>query len=291
MHKATWALILGALLIGFAPVLAKKAVDADPALIPTSVAFLRLGLAIPFFLLMGGRWRHWQDGIPGLFFALDLGLWHWAFEHTSVANATLEANLAVVIAAIVGFIYFKESVSRSFVWGVGLAVVGMAGLLGISMQQGQIFGDLLGLATAFAYTAYMIAIKIRRPNTDLISLMLGTVTAGALVLAIATALQGGSLVPSNGAGWGFSLALTLTSQLCGQMLIAYGLGRVPIGLAAALLLLQPLVAAILGWLWLNQHLTGWQILSGLLALAGIYLAQRRPSQANVATKESQPRTF
>lgn len=278
MDRGVWALVGGAVCIGFAPVLAKLAVNLDEALAPTSVAFLRLALAVPFLWFLGGRFRYWADGIPGVLFAIDLGIWHWAFEHTTVANATLEANFAVVLTSLVGVFAFKEQITPRFILGVVIALGGMAGLLQASFHLGTFFGDMLGLLTAFAYASYMIAIKARARHSDLPSLLLTSATVGALCLGVTCLIRCEALVPSSQNGMLLCLALTLSSQLLGQGLIAFGLARVPIAIAAAIILIQPVVAAGLSYVWLEQTLTRAQMGFGVLACLGIYFAQReRPS--------------
>src|SRR5207247_2325577 len=74
--------------------------------------------------------------MPVFFFALDLGVWHWSFELTSVANATLEANCAVVLAAAVSWRWLKDKFSGSFPVRAAPAVVGIARLLRASFGAG-----------------------------------------------------------------------------------------------------------------------------------------------------------
>jgi drug/metabolite transporter (DMT)-like permease len=71
---------------------------------PVSTAFWRVFLALPF--LWAWAWWAGRDAPPraanqhgllfaaGFFFAGDLAVWHWSIVLTSVANATLLANLA-----------------------------------------------------------------------------------------------------------------------------------------------------------------------------------------------------
>ena len=82
--KALLALILGAAVIGFAPILVRLShVD------PTATAFWRVILAMPFFLIWAARQggpsdapklQKWSDYkglfLGGVLFALDLAFWH-----------------------------------------------------------------------------------------------------------------------------------------------------------------------------------------------------------------------
>src|SRR3712207_9514176 len=47
---------------------------------------------------------------------------------------------------------------------------------------------------------------------------------------------------------------------------------------------EPVLASVVAWLWVEQVLTGWQVLGGLVVLVGIGLAQT----ARSARRESAP---
>ena len=72
----------------------------------------------------------------GLFFAGDLAVWHWSIVLTSVANATLLANLAPIFVTLAGWLFWKRSVTRTFLAGMTIAIVGMFVLVGPNFSAG-----------------------------------------------------------------------------------------------------------------------------------------------------------
>ena len=76
-------------------------------------------------------------------------------------------------------------------------------------------------------------------------------------------------------GWFALLGLALITHLAGQGLLAYGLGKVQAGPASILVLLEPLMAAALGWLILFESLNVLQIVGGVMILGGIILIRNR----------------
>ena len=54
----------------------------------------------------GAKW--WPVWLAGLAFAGDLAAWHLSILFTSVANATLEANLASVIVVLFGWLVLRR---------------------------------------------------------------------------------------------------------------------------------------------------------------------------------------
>jgi drug/metabolite transporter (DMT)-like permease len=291
-RRALPALILGAVGIGFASVLAKQAVNLDALhhpelarLSPVGVAFWRMALAAPVFVVLA-RWEArrkdttaratWGLALPGLLFALDLGIWHWAFEFTTVANATLEANLAVILVPAVAWIWMGERYTWKFVAGAALALAGMARLIGASFSGGgdAWIGDLLGIGVAFAYTAYQLTTKAQLSRHAPMKVMAWATSVCAIALLCVTLVTPGRLFPASPEAWTSVIALAVVAQVVGQGLIARGLKGVDAALASVVLIVQPLVSAAAGWVVLGQVLRGDQIAAALVAICGIWLARR-----------------
>jgi drug/metabolite transporter (DMT)-like permease len=73
------------------------------------------------------------------------------------------------------------------------------------------------------------------------------------------------------------LAYAFVSQALAQGFITFGISRLSAHLSSLTLLIQPVAAAIYGWLLLSEALNLWQGLGGLIVLLGIYLATREQS--------------
>lgn len=294
-------LLVGVAGIGFAPVLAKLAVDLDGGsgadiLSPVSVAFWRMVLAIPFFLTLN-YWprRSSAEGaaaltvplhrssrrfsplllLPGFIFAIDLSLWHWSFEFTSVANSTLEANLSVIIVSLAGWIFFKEKFRYFFPLGVLLALIGIGRLVGAGFNAGgqTWIGDLLGIATAFAYGSYQLSIKYLSRRFKVSTLLLWSSAVSSAVLLAIAMVTPGRILPQTAAAWHAIIGLTICSQMIGQALIAYAISRLSLSLTGVTLILQPVLAAVWGWMILGQELTLLQTIDCLIVVVGIGLAK------------------
>ncbi|HEY9235871.1 MAG TPA: EamA family transporter, partial [Phenylobacterium sp.] len=64
--------------------------------------------------------------------------------------------------------------------------------------------------------------------------------------------------------------------------IAWALGRLPAATASVVVLIQPVVAAILGWMLFAEAMTPLQMAGGMLALFGVVLAQAASRQRKPA---------
>ncbi|MCI3131255.1 EamA family transporter [Phenylobacterium aquaticum] len=79
-------------------------------------------------------------------------------------------------------------------------------------------------------------------------------------------------MPLTSTGWGACIGLGIM-HVAGQGSIAWALGRLPAATASVVVLIQPVVAALLGW-WLFGELFGHlQMLGAAIALSGVVLAQ------------------
>ncbi|MFO1012764.1 MAG: DMT family transporter [Caulobacteraceae bacterium] len=278
--KALAVLCFGAAVIGLAPILVRLA-DTGPA----NAGFWRLILAAPVLALMASREKAGR-GVPlpllaplaGVFFALDLGFWHYGIANTSVANATVLTNLTPVVVTFVAWIAFKERPGWLFVAAVALAVAGAA-MMSLGRGGGAphpapnpLLGDALSLTTALWYAGYLLAVGRARLKIGAARVMFWSSFVGAVLLLAASWALGEPLTPRSMGGWAAVFGLA-AMHITGQGSIAWSLGRLPTATASIVVLIQPVVAAILGWLLFQEALGPWQAIGALAALSGIVLAQ------------------
>ena len=94
------------------------------------------------------------------------------------------------------------------------------------------------------------------------------------LMFVAALASGETLLSSNLNGWGVLLGLALVSHFAGQGLIAYAFGHLPASLTSLNLLLQPVFAAVLGWVLLGQAMGGQQLLGASVVLGALAFANR-----------------
>ncbi len=301
-RRALPLLLLGAVLIGFSPVLAKLSV-----LEPTATAFYRAGLAWPVLMLVAlttarpaapsarrksrpeSARDHLMLALPGLAFSGDLASWHWALQYTSVANSTVLANLAPVFVTAGAWLFFRQRPTWLFVGGLAIAIAGVGVLVADSLSVGapdQIVGDLLGVQTAVFYGAYILGIGWSRSRFPTAVVMAWSTPHTAWGLLGLSLLNGESLGIPTLYALGILLGLAWLSHAGGQGAIAFALAHLPPAFGSVSLLLQPAVAALLGWLILSEPLTPLQAAGAVVILGGILMARR--GSAHMAAVGSAP---
>jgi len=250
---------------------------------PVGAGFWRLALALPLLILFARGERHAprpadQTALvvaaigSGLFFAIDLGAWHTGILHTRLANATLLGNCTAILFPVSGFIAARSLPSRKQGVALALATLGAVLLLGRSYELSarNLVGDLLCLFAGVAYTAYLVTVDRARSGLAPWTTLAWSVAAGIPVLLVVAFALGDPVWPRI---WWPLIAMTLGSQIIGQGLILYAVSRVSALVVGLMLLLQPVVAATIGWIVYGERLTMFDFV-GAIAIAAALLLVR-----------------
>ncbi|MCR6498096.1 DMT family transporter [Shinella sp. CPCC 101442] len=279
---AVAALLLGGMAIGGSPIFVRLSEVG-----PLATAFWRVSLALlPFFLMSRlGKQSDEQPSdlrdyffllLPGVFLAADLVAWHLSLHMTSVANATLLANLAPVFVTLGSWLFFRVRITPIFLTGLVIALIGIVVLKGgpQALGGGQLAGDATAVTAAFFYACYMLALgHVRARFSAPRILVWTTIAATVCMLPIAYFFEDG-LMPVTLFGWAMVVGLAFISHVGGQGLFTYALAYLPTAFSSLTLLLQPVVAALLAWIVLSEPLGMLQAVGGLIILAGILIARR-----------------
>jgi drug/metabolite transporter (DMT)-like permease len=279
---AVAALLAGAAAIGSSALFVKVSESG-----PIATAFWRVALALPFlwaWSVIGQRGHHVASFVAdrrlmiaaGLFFAGDLAVWHWSIVLTSVANATLLANLAPIFVALAVWWLFGKRPSAMFVTGLVAAIAGVSVLIGGDFHAGgrAVLGDVLGVVTAMFYAAYQLTVTRLRSRAATAGIMAWSGLVTAVVLLPIALASGEQFLPHTPAGWLKLAGLALISQVAGQSLIAYAMAHLPATFSSVGLLAQPVIAALLAWVLLGEILGWFEIAGGVVVLIGIYIVHR-----------------
>ena len=252
------ALFLGNFALAFGPWLVRLA-DVGPS----ASAMWRMALAAPFLFVIA-RMRGQPRWLPsralyitmllsGLFFAADLAAWHIGILKTKLANATLFANAASLFFPIWGFIVARSLPNRREAMAFVIAAAGAALLVGRSaeLSRDHLLGDMLCLAGGIFYTGYLVFVVQARQHLQSWTLLAWSTVATIGPLLLIALFLGERIMPSN---WTPVIALAVVSQLIGQGMMVFALGRVSPLVFGLALLTQPVVSATMGWISYGEQL-------------------------------------
>lgn len=278
-------LSFGALLIGFAPIFVKWS-----HLSSSAITFYRMFFTLPFLFIANYILNKnilfkvknistlFYTAIASIAFTLDLTLWHYSMNITSVSNATIIVNSAPVFVALLSFLIFKENLSKNFFISFLVTYIGIIGLIYFSnnYMNGKILGDIICLIAAFFYASYLLIIS-RLGKESSLTIIFYTTFFCCVFSFVPMILEPGINIPSSRFEVINILFLALLCQLGGQYLITIGITKISASEGSIGLLMQPITATIFAAIIFSEVLNLYQIIFVFIALFGIYLARKNIS--------------
>jgi len=189
--------------------------------------------------------------------------------------AALSIALEPLATAIVARLWLKEHLPRLAPFGFLLAIIGTWLLAGAPRpgHDANLPGILLLVAAAASFGFYNVFSKPVTERVGEVPLtVVGALAAGISFLPWLWFGPPLRTLPRPDVLWALYLAIGPT--LLGYFLWFYAVRRADVGFAAFFLYIQPVVGAVLSWIWLGEGLTSLEIGGGLLVLAAVYLGVR-----------------
>jgi drug/metabolite transporter (DMT)-like permease len=280
-RRPVLAALLGAFCIAFSGPIVRLA-----EVTPSVAAIGRCLLAVPLLLLLSRREDRRLGPLPrrtrelaalaGVFFAVDLVLWHHAIDAVGAGLATVLGNLQVLVVAVVAWWLLGERPHAGLMASVPVLVLGVTLVSGVlggeTYGRDPRLGVVLGLATSVAYAGFLLV--LRQGSKDLRRLagplLWASGSAAATSLVLAAALGELELPSLQALAW--LVLLATTSQVLGWMLISSSLPRLPAAVTSVLLLAQPVGAMAIAGVLLGEAPTAVQYAGAACILGGVVLA-------------------
>jgi drug/metabolite transporter (DMT)-like permease len=245
----------------------------------TVMAFWRAGLGFVAFGIYALARRQLTfhvlrlSAVPGLCFAGAIGLFFWAAQITSIANASLITTLQPIVLMVAGIAMFGERVTgRDWFWAavaiLGAAVIVLAGDSG---GTGDIKGDLIAAISVIIGVGYFVYGKRTLETVDPHVFMAGMLFWGTLLLTVMALIARAPILPGSGPDWVRVGAVALFPGF-GHLLLSYAQNRAPLALMGVIQLLMPVNATLLAYWFLDQSVTTFQVV-GMAVVIGALLVQ------------------
>ena len=256
---------------------------------PLFFSVFRMLLAGTLILIVFHRRIRWQDltlktlgqqTIAGLFmFGIGNGL-------VSVAEVGISSGLASIIGSMspIWVMVFNRIMNPKEKITSGLILGTLTGLLGIYLIFGGSMADtdhatawgVLAMFTAvLAFAGGSVWIKIRKLAGDPFgTAAIQMVSGGLLLLPVSAFTEDWSGITFDTKSILVIGYLVVFGSLLGYFCYLYAIRRLPVTLVSIYSYINPVVAVLLGWLLLNEPLTGRMILGMAITLAGVWLVNR-----------------
>ncbi len=295
--KSDFILLVVAAIWGLAFVAQRIGMDHVGPFTFNGVRFVLGGLSlVPFVFFPRNRIKDQNAGglipsgiIAGLILFCGISLQQVGLVYTTAGKAGFITGLYVIMVPLIG-LFIKNSRTSPGTWaGAVLAGIGMY-FLSVTKDMDIAFGDLLVLfsAVCFAFHLIIIGRLSRRFDTVGLSLVQCCVCAA---LSLVTAFFSETLVLSDILDAALPLLYGgVLSVGVAYSLQIYGQKNSPTSHAAIILCLESVVAALGGWIILDEMLSHRGILGCILMLAGMLLSQlypaKRDPKADLGFKET-----
>jgi len=235
--------------------------------------------------------RHIQKSQVGFFLAYGLilaafnALWTFSVDLNGAAVATVLAYSSAAFTAILGWWIFSEPLNAPKVLVVLVSIIGCAlvsGAYNPATWQVNPFGIITGILTGLGYAAYSLMGKAsaNRGISAWTVLLYGFSFATVFLLGfnLISSLAMGSQpakdlfwLGTSTLGWAVLILLAIGPTIGGFGLYTLSLGYLPASIANLIATLEPVLTALLAYLFLGEQLTMAQITGSLLIIGGVII--------------------
>ena len=191
-----------------------------------------------------------KSGLPavvaGLFLSLSFVAYIVAMSKTSVANVVFIISTQTIFLAIFGYLFLREKISFKGFVAITLAFAGIVVMIGDSVNQGTLFGNIVAFAIPINFTILVMIIR-KFPKLDMVpAIFYSGIFSGLYGLFLSNNMY-------------FSVNDLLMGFLLGVPQLAFGFICVTIGTKTTpavtvglLMLLETIFAPIWVWIFLNE---------------------------------------
>ncbi|MCV9937253.1 DMT family transporter [Boseaceae bacterium BT-24-1] len=249
-----------------------------PNFSPITVAMLR---ALPAGLLLllivrqlpSGLWWGRVFLLGALNFSVFLSLLFISAYRLPGGVAGTVASIQPLFVIFLAYLVLASPIRRLSVIAALVGICGVALLVLTPRAALDPIGILAGLAAAGSMACGTVLVRKWPPPVSLVTFTAWQLTAGGLLLVpvclvFEPAMPVPTVVNLLALAWLGLIGMALT-----YMLWLRGIARLGSPVASSLLLLSPVTAVVLGWLFLGQSLAVLQIVGGVLVIGSIWLGQ------------------
>lgn len=207
--------------------------------------------------------------LSGMAMGINWILLFEAYKYTTVAISTLSYYFAPVIVTVVCPFLFREKMTKKQILCFLFSTLGLSLVIGITdLGSGgnDLIGVLFGLGAALFYAAVILLNKFIKGVTGIHRTFLQFLSAIVILLPYVLLSGGFTLNSLNPTGWICLLVVGLIHTGITYCLYFSSLKELPGQTAAILSYIDPLVAVIVGVVFLGEPLSWQQLLGGCLIL-------------------------
>jgi len=191
-----------------------------------------------------------KSGIPGALggFAMSLGFIAYivSMTQTTVANVLFIISTQTIWLAIFGYLFLKEKISLKTFFSIILAMIGIAVMIGGSLDTGSLFGNLVALFIPINF-AFLILLIRKFVKLDLVPALF---YGGIIIIVVGFFMSKTIIISSHDLL--ISFILGAFQHAFGFICIVIGARSTPSVTVGLLMLSETLLGPFWVWLFLNE---------------------------------------
>ena len=220
----------------------------------------------------GQVWAAFRSvGLPGVAVAVCVATASASFigalNHTSVARVLFLLALSPVFAALLARVTLGETISRRTALAMGVALVGVAVMIG-APGEGSLVGDGLSLLCALAFAVMVV---ITRWRSD-VSMAPATCLSQLLLIVVFLPFASPGDIAADDLGW--LAALGIGQIGLGFALLTVGARLIPAAQVGLITLLEIVLGPLWVWLAIDERPTTRTLVGGAIVIVGIVIQTR-----------------
>jgi len=214
---------------------------------------------------------------------LHFVLWIESLRLTSVSSSVVLVYTSPIWTAVISHFFLKERISSNQLFGILIAIVGVAliaysgAAVGISATR----GNLLALSGGVMAGIYLSLGRILRRNKSTIAYSGSVYLTAAVILFIISIISGRALTGYSLDMYILLLMIGIIPQLLGHTSFNWALKHRSAVSVSVLMLGEPIGATLLAAIFLREIPSGGELLGGGVLLTGIYLSSKQIRGENV----------
>jgi len=285
--------LLTAIISGFSIIINKYFVAAIDPLVFTALRAFFIGivfLVISFYFASKNKKKKFKKASWGPLVSIGIiggGFAFWLFftglSMTSGGRAAFLHKTLPIYAAILGFVFLKEKLSKKYLISISVMLLGLVLMEFVSLSFETRIGDLLVLGATVLWAVENTISKrvmLNKENNWVVTfsrMFFGSVVLFAVIF----------LLDKSDLLFNLNSDQIIKIVVSGLMLFAYvltwywGLKYVNLSKAATILLLAPVISLFLGMVWLGESLGVLQVVGSVLILIGAYFVLGEKSEKRI----------
>ncbi|WP_207387260.1 DMT family transporter [Fluoribacter gormanii] len=200
------------------------------------------------------------------FYGISTWLYFLASQYIGSGLAMVIFFTYPVLIMLLNYFFYDQSIPYVYYFAILVILIGMVLMVDFDALSFNLWGILLGIASAFFYACYVIGSKRNELSPNMSTFM---VCLGCMVTSLFVSLFNHSFsTPSSLDVWYHLFGISIIATVTPIILLLYSLKYISSEKASILSVLEPVFVVIFGVFLLGEEVSLWGLVGIVLVLAG-----------------------